>query len=258
MDLTVDGLHAQVTGNGPPVVLTHDGLTHSEGWDAQVAAWSTDHRVASWDRRGYGRSPRPTAQYSSIDDLAAVVRAASDGPAALVGCSFGSLVTLHCALEHPELVSKLVLVGPLLSGLPLSEHFLTRGGRGVPAPDAPDAEQIEYWSGVDPWFVAPTSTAARERLRALLTANPQNLHPPVELERLPEPALPRLGEIAVPTLIVVGEGDIADVHAAAGALEAGIRGATRVVLAGSGHLPHVEVPEAFNRVVHDFLTEDGS
>jgi pimeloyl-ACP methyl ester carboxylesterase len=253
--VTVDGVHVEITGAGPPVVLTHDGLTHSEAWDAQLPTWSVDHRVACWDRRGYGRSPRPTARFSSIDDLATVVRAVSDGPAALVGCSFGSLVTLHCALENPELVSKLVLVGPVLSGLPLSEHFLTRGGRGVPAPDAPDAEQIEYWCAVDPWFVAPTSPAARERLRALLTANPQNLHPPHELDRFPEPALPRLGEITVPTLIVVGELDIADVHAASGALEAGIPGATRVVLTGSGHLPHLEVPDQFTRVVHDFLAK---
>jgi pimeloyl-ACP methyl ester carboxylesterase len=254
--LAVEGVHAEATGTGPPVVLTHEGLLHSESWDEQVAALAGHHRVARWDRRGYGRSPRPTAPYSSVDDLAAVVRVVSDGPAALVGCSFGSLVTLHCALEHPELVAKLVLVGPIVTGVPFSEHFLTRGGRGVPAPDAPDAEQIAYWSEIDPWFVAPANTAARQRLRALLAANPQNLRPPVELERPPEPAaLPRLGEIAVPTLIVVGEQDIPDVHAHSGALQAGVPGATRVVLPGSGHLPHLEVPGAFTRLVREFLAE---
>jgi 3-oxoadipate enol-lactonase len=252
--LAVDGVHAEVAGAGSPVVLTHEGLAHSEAWDVPMATLAANHRVARWDRRGYGRSPRPTAQYSSIDDLAAVVRAVSDGPAALVGCSFGSLVTLHCALEHPELVSKLVLVGPIVSGLPPSEHFVTRGGRGVPGPDAPDAEQIAYWSSVDPWFVAPANTAARERLRALLTANPQNLRPPIEMERMPDkPALPRLGEIAVPTLIVVGEGDIPDVHAHSGALQAGIPDATRVVLSGSGHLPNLEAPEALTQLVREFL-----
>jgi 3-oxoadipate enol-lactonase len=254
--LAVDGVHAEAARAGSPVVLTHEGLLHSESWDAQVAALAVDHRVVRWDRRGYGRSPRPAQAYSSVDDLAAVVRAASDGPAALVGCSFGSLVTLHCALEHPELVTKLVLVGPIVSGLPFSEHFATRGGHGVPAPSAPDAEQIEYWSAVDPWFVAPGNTAARERLRALLTANPQNLRPPMELEHLPEaPALPRLGEITAPTLIVVGEQDIPDVHAHSGALQAGVPGATRVVLTGSGHLPHLEAAEAFTGLVREFLTE---
>lgn len=59
----------------------------------------------------------------------------------------------------------------------------------------------------------------------------------------------------MPTLIVVGEHDIADMHAACGAAEAAIPGARRVVLPGSGHLPQLEVPEAFNRVVLDFLAE---
>jgi 3-oxoadipate enol-lactonase len=78
----------------------------------------------------------------------------------------------------------------------------------------------------------------------------------MELEHLPEaPALPRLGEITAPTLIVVGEQDIPDVHAHSGALQAGVPGATRVVLTGSGHLPHLEAPEAFTGLVREFLTE---
>jgi 3-oxoadipate enol-lactonase len=252
--LAVDGIHGEVAGSGPPVVLTHDGLLHSESWDAQFGVLAAGHRVARWDRRGYGRSPRPTAPFSSVEDLAAVVRSVSDEPATLVGCSFGGLVTVQCALDHPRLVAALVLVGPVISGLPLSGHFATRGGRPRPSPDAPVAEQIAYWSGTDPWFVAPANTAARQRLHALLSANPQNLRPPMELERRPErPALPRLGEIAVPTLIVAGEQDIPDVHAHCGAIEAAIPGARRVVLPGSGHVPHLEVPAAFNRVVLEFL-----
>ncbi|XVQ15885.1 alpha/beta fold hydrolase [Spirillospora sp. CA-255316] len=254
--IAVDAVHGEVAGTGAAVVLTHDGLLHSESWDAQFGVLADAHRVARWDRRGYGRSPRPAEPFSSVDDLAAVIRAVSDGPAVLVGSSLGSLVTVRCALDHPGLVAAMVLVGPAVSGLPLSEHFLTRGGREVPTPDTPDAEQIAYWSEQDPWFTAPGSTAARERLRALLTANPQNLRPPMELERdLAQPVLPRLGEIAVPTLIVAGELDIPDVHAHSGALEAAIPGAKRVVLPGSGHAPYLEVPETFNRVLLDFLAE---
>jgi 3-oxoadipate enol-lactonase len=115
------------------VVLSHDGLLHSESWDAQFGALAAGHRVARWDRRGYGRSPRPAAPFSSVEDLAAVVRALSDEPATLVGCSFGGFFSLQCALDHPRLVAALVLVGPVVTGLPLSEHFLTRGGRPRPA-----------------------------------------------------------------------------------------------------------------------------
>jgi 3-oxoadipate enol-lactonase len=257
--LDIDGVYAEAAGSGPPVVLTHDGLLHSESWDAQFGVFAADYRVARWDRRGYGRSPQPTEPYSSVEDLAAIVSALSDSPAALIGCSFGGLITTLCALDHPELITALVLVGPIVTGLPLSEHFQTRGGRGQPGPDATIDEKIAFFADVDPWFIAPDNKAARERLRAMLTANPQNLSPALELEgsRTLPPALPRLGEIKVPTLIVAGEQDVPDVHAHCGAMEAEIPGAKRVVLPASGHVPHLEVPDAFNKIVLDFLAEAG-
>lgn len=255
--LPVDGgdtVFCEVTGSGPPLVLTHDALLHRQTWDAQFETFSTFHRVARWDRRGYGESNEPSGPYSSVDDLARVVRFVSDSPATLIGCSFGSLLSLHCALDHPQLVSALVLVGPIVSGLGFSEHFLSRGGRRSSGHGTP-AEETDYWSSTDPWFVAPANTAARERLRALLAANPNNLRPKAGLQRPPEPpALARLGEIAVPTLVIVGEQDIPDVHAHCGAIEAGLPGTRRLVLANSGHLPQLEAPEAFNQAVLDFLS----
>ena len=68
-------------------------------------------------------------------------------------------------------------------------------------------------------------------------------------------ALPRLAEIKAPTLILVGEKDIPDVHAHVGAIQAGIEGARRVVLSGDGHLPYLESPEVFNRIVLEFLAK---
>lgn len=255
--LPVDGgqVYCETAGAGDPVVLTHDGIGHRETWVDQLDTFGRRHRVTRWDRRGYGRSAQPVAAYSGVDDLAAVIRSTSDAPAALVGCSSGAMVSLHCALRYPALVSALVLVGPVLRGLDPSDHFLARGGRGLPEADAPMAEQIEYWTGADPWYVAPGNAAARRRLRALLTANPQNLLPRSGLDQLPEPppALARLGEVRVPTMVVVGEGDHPDVHACAGAIQVGIAGAQRTVLPGAGHLPHLEIPDAFNHVVLTFL-----
>jgi 3-oxoadipate enol-lactonase len=253
--LAVEGgsVFCEVVGTGRTVVLSHDFLLHRESWDAQFTGLSDAYRVVRWDRRGYGRSDEPSASYSSVDDLARVIEAAADGPVVLVGCSYGGVVSLHCALDHPELVAALVLVGSPVSGLGYTEHMMTRGGRRTMAVAATDAE-IDYWSAVDPWFVAGSNMRARERLRELLTANRRNVRSKGGWERSAEPAaLPRLGEIAVPTLIIVGEHDIPDVHAHAGALEVGIRGARRLVLAGSGHLPQLEVPDAFNDVVGAFL-----
>lgn len=124
----------------------------------------------------------------------------------------------------------------------------------MPGPDATIEKQIEYWSGTDPWLMAPGSLAARRRVKELLTANPRNLTVPYNLLRGPkEKAAGQLSRIKIPTLIIVGEQDIPDVQAHTGVIEAGIPGARRVVLANAGHLAHMEIPEAFNRVVLEFL-----
>jgi 3-oxoadipate enol-lactonase len=257
----VDGgrIFYEVAGAGPAVMLLHDGLLHRETWDAQFEALAASRRVVRWDRRGYGKSDAPKAPFSNMDDMLAVMKALKIERAAVVGCSAGSLVAVHFALEHPDMVSSLVLVGPIVSGFAFSEHFLTRGGRWRPTEATRVEEKLAYWTSRDPWFLAPENVAARNRARALLEANPGNLSVPSNLMRWAGgPAFGRLPSIKVPTLIVIGEGDIPDVHAHAGALQAGIAGATRVVLARSGHLPQMEAPEEFNRIVFEFLAKPGS
>src|SRR6266853_2620013 len=71
------------------------------------------------------------------------------------------------------------------------------------------------------------------------------------------PAPHRLKEIRVPTLILVGDADIPDVHAHAGAIEAGIPGSKRVVVTDAGHLMYLEKPEEFSRVVIAFIDSSG-
>jgi 3-oxoadipate enol-lactonase len=259
----IDGVHVpvaggavycEIAGSGPAVILTHDGLVHREGWDDLFTDLAGDHRVARWDRRGYGRSVEADTPYSSADDLASVARSVSAAPVTLVGSSFGALVSLVCTLDNPDLVAALVLVGPIVSGCNFSEHFLNRGGRDLPTGDGTVEHQITYWTQTDPWFIAPGSIAARQRVSTLLSANPHNLQSKMSLEQvLARPAAGRLGDVRVPTLIIVGEGDIPDVHAHAGVIEAGIPGGRRVVLSGCGHSPPIEVPHAFNATVRQFL-----
>jgi pimeloyl-ACP methyl ester carboxylesterase len=244
----------EAAGQGPVVVLTHDGLLHRETWNGQFAAFAETHRVVRWDRRGYGRSEAPSAPFVNSRDLAAVVSSLGVGRVSLVGCSMGSLVTLEFALEHPEKVSSLILVGPIVSGFGFSDHFRSRGDRGMPSRDAPMDQRIEYWTTIDPWATAPENVSARQAMKALMTANPHNLEGAAGFSRSPGfSALGRLSEIQAPTLIVVGESDMADVHAHSGVIQEGIEGSRRVVLTHSGHLPHFEVPDAFNPLVLEFL-----
>jgi pimeloyl-ACP methyl ester carboxylesterase len=139
--------------------------------------------------------------------------------------------------------------------MPYSQHFLDRGKHAfelVRKGHMKDA--ISEWSK-DSYLVAHGNDAARKRLFELLSANPQDMnHPDYPLPN--KPALPRLHEIHVPTLLLTGDADIPDVHAHAGAIEAGIPNARRVVLPGVGHLMYLEKPEEFSHLVIDFIEQN--
>jgi pimeloyl-ACP methyl ester carboxylesterase len=253
-DLAVPGgaLHYEVRGSGFPLVFIHDGIAHSAVWDAQFAAFEPDYRVIRYDRRGYGESPAPDSAYSNVEDLEALLAALGVRRAVLIGSSAGGGLAIDYALEHPERVEALVLSGPAVNGLGYTLHFMKRAYANFGA----DIETTVARWAADTYAVAPGNDAARARLRSLLDACPQNLgfiqH---RLAQEPDvPALDRLGEIRVPTLLVTGDHDIPDVHAHMGAIEAGIAGARRVVLEGAGHLGYLEQPEAFNAEVREFLS----
>src|SRR5215813_1204455 len=254
VEVTDGRIFYESKGQGPAIVMIHDGLLHRETWNGQFGPFAENHRVIRWDRRGYGKSDIPKAPYSDVDDLYRLMKALKVDRATLIGCSAGGLLAIDFALDHPDMVSGLVLVGPIVSGFEFTQHFATRGNLGIPGNDAPVEQKIEYWTTKDAWILARDNIVAKKKMKSHLSANPQNLTGSRQFARWPEkPALSRLSLIKVPTLIVAGESDIPDVHAHIGAIQAGISGSKRVVLTNSGHLPHIEVPEVFNRTVLAFL-----
>lgn len=243
----------ETRGEGTPVVFLHDGLIPSATWDGQMDAFVRHFRAIRYDRRGYGQSDPPKGPYSDVDDLHALFESLKLGRAVLVGCSNGAKRAVDYTLAHPDRVEALVLIGPVISGLPYSEHFQRRGMVNFrPMFQEKSREKlIEAWVQ-DPYLIDARNTRAKERLRELLTKNPGPLTAPAS----PDPDLPaagRLGEIHVPTLIVVGASDIPDVHAHAGVLEAGVKDARRVIFPGVGHLVQMEKPEELNREILGFL-----
>ena len=150
------------------------------------------------------------------------------------------------------MVQQLVLVGAVVGGMPYSKHFLERGAvLGGPL-EKGDVQGAIAAAVKDKYLVASGNDAAKRRMAEILAASPQDLTHP-ELELPTKPALPRLHEIRIPTLLLVGDADIPDVHAHAGAIEAGIPIARRVVISNVGHLMYVEKPGEFSRVVISFL-----
>ena len=183
-----------------------------------------------------------------------MLRHSGVGKAHLVGSSSGGGLAIDFALAHPEQVACLTLVGAVVSGFPYTRHMQGRGGHLTRKATTDPVEARRYWATVDPYFVAPDSKATHERVAAILEASPQNLDPAREkLSQTRPPALGRLGTIRVPTLVLVGEHDIPDVHAHAGAISGGIPNARREVIAGRGHVPYMEQPSDFTTLVVGFL-----
>ena len=142
--------------------------------------------------------------------------------------------------------------GAVVSGFPYTDHFLDRGIANSKPFDKGDVSGgLSNWAK-DKYLLAAGHDAAKKRLLDLLTANPQDMTHS-DYARPTQAALPRLKEIRVPTLILTGDADIPDVHAHAGAIEAGIPGSKRVILPETGHLMYLEKPEEFSRAVITFI-----
>jgi pimeloyl-ACP methyl ester carboxylesterase len=243
-------------GTGYPLVLIHDGLVHRRVWDEQFSFFAQQYKVIRYDRRGYGRSECPTEDYSNVADLQTLLQFLEVERTGLMGVSAGGMIALDFTLAYPDRVEALVLVGTAVRGFEVSEHMRQRGQAAAkPLIENDDVEQtIENWVN-DPYLVAPANTTARQRLREFLTSHPHNLYDPHlhRVEEPGEPAIGRLSEVRVPTLLIIGESDIADNHAVSGALQVGIRDSKRVVLPNAGHLAHLEQADVFNQLVSEFL-----
>jgi 3-oxoadipate enol-lactonase len=246
-------LYCQECASGSQaVVLIHDGVVDSAVWDEVWPMFCSRFHTVRYDRRGFGRSPVATSRHSELDDLAAVLRHCGVKRTTLVGSSHGGEISIDFTLAHPELVQRLVLVGAVVNGFPYSDHFIARGKRMLEPLRKGDIRNGLKTVANDPYLIASRNDTARKKLLKLLAANPQDV---THSDRIlpPKPALPRLGEIRVPTLILVGDADVPDVHAQAGVIEAGIPNARRVVISGVGHLMYLEKPSEFARLVIKFI-----
>ena len=244
LDLNGSKVYYEECGSGPTIVLLHDGLVHAVTWDGVWSALCQKYQVVRYDRRGYGRSDPPRAQFSPTDDLYQLLKHLQVSHAVIVGSSSGGALAIDFALEHPQAVDGLFLVGPVLHGMRDSAHFTERGDKNNEPMSRGDLKAVaENWSQ-DRFLIAGENPVARKKLYDALVASPQNLQYRNRFETpLSPPAARRLSEIKVPTLIVAGEADIADVHAYSGAINAGIRESARVVIAGAGHFIQLEKPE---------------
>lgn len=254
-------LHHEVAGEGPAVVLVHAGICDSGMWDQQWRSLAGGRRLLRYDMRGYGRSPLPPEPYSNARDLLDVMDAAGIERAALVAVSLGGRVALEVALAEPTRVSGLVAVGAGLPGHDWSaaaRAFFEVEDAAIERGDLNAAAELNVRFWVDGPNRTPEQVDAsvRDRVREMQQrAFELQLDTWEQAEERPlAPDLAdRLAEIEQPTLVLVGADDQPDILAIAEVLVRTLPNVGFESIRNAGHVPNMEQPEQFDRLVGAFL-----
>lgn len=241
-------LHVEWAGEGPPVVLLHSGSFDSRMWEPQFTALADAFRVVVFDSRSHGRSSTATGDWHPDDDLLAVLDALSLRRAALVGSSFGGATALDLALRHPDRVSALALVGGGVNPPEFRDPFvLEQHRRQAAAAEARDPEAfveavLRY--AVDGAHRSPAESPAevREACRAMGIAT-VSAHAASAGRPLPRDTAPHLERITAPTLVVLGELELADIVRAGQDAARRIPGARLAEIPGVAHMASMERPD---------------
>ena len=248
--------------DAPAVLFVHAGVATRAMWDPQFHALASDRRVVRYDTRGYGESPGEAVAYSEVDDLLRVLDAAEVERAAVVGASRGGRFALDAALAHPDRVCGLVLIGADPSGMTDEGIAYTDNERELQRAmdEAEAAEDVDALVRIEVqlWDLGPDRDSDEVDpafLERAIELNVGAAHWDFAGRATPpeHPAVDRLGEIDVPTLVVIGDHDVSDAKAAAELLAAGIPGAEQQRFPDSAHLPNVEHPERFTAMLEAWL-----
>lgn len=233
----------EVTGSGEPLLLLHGGLCTAETLDSQTPVLATKYRVYVPERRGHGRTPDvegPITFDIMAQDTIAFLEALGIPSAHLVGFSDGAMVALRVALQRPELVRKLILVGS-----PVNED----GTR----PEHVTLLESFTRENFPPMFV---------QLYAAISPDGAD-HFGVVFDKMmgsqrqgqPEIALDELARVTAPVLVLLGDDDVPTIEHAA-AMQRAFACAQLAVVPGTSHALPMEKPELTNRLILDFLADE--
>jgi len=264
---TVNGvrLYYEVAGSGAPVVLAHGFACGVRSWDPQVRALSRSRRVITYDVRGHGLSeaPRDAAAYSQdifVRDLHALLVHLKIRRATIGGLSMGGNIALNFALAYPNMTSKLI-VADTGAG---SDQWGDWAASSQAYADTLDSQGMEAFADMacaSPLFaryIAGDPTAERFIRSCLMTHRAHGIAHTAREVLMKRPSIytlePRLRQLRVPTLLIVGEHDEPCLKTHRFMADC-IRGSTHLVIRDIGHLTNLEAPAAFNAAVKRFLSK---
>lgn len=248
-------------GPGPVVCFSHGLLFSGAMFESQVRALAPRYRCIAYDHRGQGRSADPGGRLHDIEtvtsDAAAFITALGVAPCHFVGLSMGGFVGMRLAARQGGLLRSLTL--------------LETSADPEPAENVTRYRVLAFvarWLGMHPvvgrvlpivfgrTFLADSARAAERALwRGRLASNRRSIvravHGVIERRGIAD-ELPR---IRVPTLVIVGEEDVATVPAKSDRIHALIPGSRLARIAGAGHSSCIEQPDAVNAAIEEFLDE---
>ncbi|MCY1018564.1 alpha/beta fold hydrolase [Pyxidicoccus sp. MSG2] len=260
--LSVNGteLHYEDTGgSGPPIIFSHGLLWSTRLYDPQVDALRGRYRCIAYDHRGQGRSAVPPESVIDMEtlylDAIGLIEKLGVKPCHFVGLSMGGFIGMRLAARRPDLLRSLVLLETSADPEPLANvprytllNLIARLA-GV-RPVADPVMRIMFGKG---FLSDPNRAEERALWRARLLENRKDVWRAVNGVIKRRAVSAELPSIKVPTLVVVGEEDVATVPAKAERLHQLIPGSRLVRLPRGGHSVTVEEPALVNATLGTFL-----
>ncbi len=254
-------LYYEEVGTGPETLVFSHGLLWSHRmFEAQIAELSKSYRVIAYDHRGQGKSEvtGPYDMDTVASDAAALIRNLVDGPVHFIGLSMGGFVGMRLAARYPELIKSLVLLETSANAEPLEnlpQYKLLNGivrWTGIIPPIANKVMKIMF---AHSWLQNPAHADSIRVWKKELASNKKSITGPVEGVIYRKGVEEELGNISCPTLVIVGDEDIATTPQKAAFIHNGIKGSKLEVLSGAGHSSCIEKPEEVNRLLVDWLAK---
>jgi 3-oxoadipate enol-lactonase len=246
-------------GSGPPVVLGHSLLCSGEMWGPQVPVLAERYRVINVDQRGHGRSGHLSESfdlYDMVDDVVAVLDELGIDHAVWAGLSIGGMVAMRAAVTVPDRVSGLILVdthaGAETGYKKIKYRAMGAGARLLGT--------RPFLPAIVPLMFGPTTRRLKSDLvddwrERFASVHLPSLNLTVDAVSRRDTVIDKIGEIRMPTLVIVGDEDASLPVACSREIAAAIPGATLVIVPGAGHLSSLEQPGAVTEAMMTFLEE---
>jgi len=259
--IAVEGatLGYMIEGQGPPIVLLHGFPLNRAMWGPQVSALRERFTVITPDLVGFGESPPPAnPDGMTMDAFAEAVLRVLDAlgydRVILGGFSMGGYVLFRVLARAAARVSALVIADSRAGADSDEARQRRMGAIARIRQEGPEGFVGEFVAGLVGATTKTRSPRFLETVRRLVGT------PPVAalvgaltaMAQRPD-SRPLLASVTVPTLVLVGEEDTITPPDAAKEMASGIRGARLVTIPAAGHLANLEVPEAFNASLLDFV-----